>query len=690
MIHTTSFSPEIRIDVRDQEECGAYDDDFSDFDDNSVDISGNGGYNQSKFSALPNKTCSFSLKSKKSVLEPPSYVEEDRGDTIQLRKYFGEEARHDFSHRLTWVSKLKNMELDYNCVEHPPLRTRLDTEKHNGPAFPFCPVRIDHLFEEDNDADDPNDPLGDGSVANTFDRSEVAFDAEVGHMSSPRTKYIGSCLQRKMNPRMSLILRKRVTDELNLQHMGMGDDMGLLFAMSLPDLPMVRVINLTDNNLTDLSLGGILDAVRELPELTCLDLSTNCINGETARALAMYLCMDRCPLKRLTLKNADIDDNECALFVEALLGNSTIEELCLSSNIIGKSENLNAVQPDLITGGEALGELLSSEACHLKSLDVSWNLIRMDGANALASAVATNMHLTELDLSYNGLGKVAGEVLGHSLLKNQTLTSLALANNNINHSACFAICVAIEESLSLKNVKIGGNPIGEGGGRILMQIPLISGQRVKISAKGCNFLLRDIDSKFNMAEPQGFYELDMRRPYERAIAIKLLRLIANHSTYVFSRIAYLAPNLKPSFPTQSRLPRSSLSKEVERAIPQNARDVKLVKVSTTLPLHHLDEERRQLLESLRAIEKSASDVALATELFKQYDADGSGSLDREELYKLMLDIGLCLDLAAFEQSVDMVDVDGSGVLEVIICFCNRVELCLNFFVVYSWMNFSTF
>ena len=48
---------------------------------------------------------------------------------------------------------------------------------------------------------------------------------------------------------------------------------------------------------------------------------------------------------------ADIDDNECAEFVDALMNNFNIEELDLSGNLLGKSENLNALYPDLVTGG---------------------------------------------------------------------------------------------------------------------------------------------------------------------------------------------------------------------------------------------------------------------------------------------------------------------------------------------------
>ena len=44
----------------------------------------------------------------------------------------------------------------------------------------------------------------------------------------------------------------------------------------------------------------------------------------------------------------------------------------MSNNLLGKDENLNAVQPDFVTGGESLSELLSNPDCPLQTLNVSF------------------------------------------------------------------------------------------------------------------------------------------------------------------------------------------------------------------------------------------------------------------------------------------------------------------------------
>jgi NLR family CARD domain-containing protein 3 len=107
----------------------------------------------------------------------------------------------------------------------------------------------------------------------------------------------------------------------------------------------------------------------------------------------------------------------------------------------------------------------------------------MDGACSLAESLAMNHHLLFLDLSYNSLGQQAGELIGKSLLSNHSLKTLLLSNNAIPSSACCTICVGIERNQSLEHVNLDGNPIGEEGAKMLMQLPYSCGKRVKLSAQ---------------------------------------------------------------------------------------------------------------------------------------------------------------------------------------------------------------
>jgi hypothetical protein len=262
-------------------------------------------------------------------------------------------------------------------------------------------------------------------------------------------------------------------------------------------------------------------------------------------------------LRRLFLSKSNVDDYEGERFVNALLGNSTIIELDLSHNLLGHAELLNVVKPNLVTAAEAIAKLLQSEGCRLQELKLSWNMIRLDSAVQLCKSLSDNNSLTYLDLSYNGIGQLGlspvaflplsrrrGLALGDSLLENRTLQTLLLANNNITASACFAISIGLEMNLALRRVCLDGNPIAAQGAQALMNVPSVVGSRIDISARGCNIDIVDDSCWFDESNPCGNYSLNLSHPFERAIAFKLLSIVANHTSYILSKVTYEEPPSK--------------------------------------------------------------------------------------------------------------------------------------------------
>jgi hypothetical protein len=133
----------------------------------------------------------------------------------------------------------------------------------------------------------------------------------------------------------------------------------------------------------------------------------------------------------------DIDDFECGRFVLALPTNMKLKELDLANNKIGSAENLNTVFPDVVTGGEAFGELFRKPECKLESLKLNWNLLRLNGAIEFADSLRFNHSLTFLDLSFNAFSREGGLILGRSLIYNDKLKTLHLCNNNIGKKLTF-------------------------------------------------------------------------------------------------------------------------------------------------------------------------------------------------------------------------------------------------------------
>lgn len=222
--------------------------------------------------------------------------------------------------------------------------------------------------------------------------------------------------------------------------------------------------------------------------------------------------------------------------MRSLYTNQNLRELDLSSNKLGQAETLNAVKPDIVTGGESLSVYLASNKCKIESLKLSWNAIRMASAATFANSIALNHSLLYLDLSYNGLGNKAGEILGQSLQSQVcNLRHLKLTNNAIGGSASLVIAMALIENRLLSYVDLDENPIGVFGSHALMQIPKFSGSRVSVSISKCNTQLNGqshecwFDPMYpcknnvtSSAEPDGpNYILKLENYYDRNIGVNI-------------------------------------------------------------------------------------------------------------------------------------------------------------------------
>ena len=64
-----------------------------------------------------------------------------------------------------------------------------------------------------------------------------------------------------------------------------------------------------------------------------------------------------------------------------------------------------------------------------------------------------------------------------------------LARLGLTSSAILALSVAMEEVMSLRQVRFDHNPIGDAGAQVLMQIPVATRGRVKISTNKCTCFL---------------------------------------------------------------------------------------------------------------------------------------------------------------------------------------------------------
>jgi hypothetical protein len=222
-------------------------------------------------------------------------------------------------------------------------------------------------------------------------------------LKSPHMLLMREQSRRGLAP-LPLILRSENRQKgIFLGHKGLGDERALPVISILDTLPAVFVIDLSDNRLTDVSLMPLAMKLSHLPNLTSLNLSFNKIDDSSETIMA-YLRNRQCKLRILTLNEADIDDDECVNLMDAIGDNRSIDTLSISNNLIGKNEVLNTVYPDLITGGESIAQLLLVTTS-LRSLDVSWNFIRLASAEEIGRCMSINISLRILNISHNAFGE---------------------------------------------------------------------------------------------------------------------------------------------------------------------------------------------------------------------------------------------------------------------------------------------
>lgn len=139
--------------------------------------------------------------------------------------------------------------------------------------------------------------------------------------ASPRAIFLAGCLNAGIPPITVALIRKKISATVNLAHMGLGTKVAKALAPCLSAVPYLQLLNLSDNNLEDEGLSALLRAIAKHKNIEILDISQNIIGSAAAEALADFLGHKDCRLQCLRMSNANIDDGECANFVDVLMSN---------------------------------------------------------------------------------------------------------------------------------------------------------------------------------------------------------------------------------------------------------------------------------------------------------------------------------------------------------------------------------
>jgi hypothetical protein len=365
----------------------------------------------------------------------------------------------------------------------------------------------DDLFTISADDENPRSLVnGDFNVTDTEHPEDL-------QAISPRTRFLASCIKEQLNPRPSLLLRKKETTKLDLKHQGMNDSLAKAFAKSLQSLPDVDSINIADNRLTDIGLTPILQAILDLSTLKELNLSQNILGPAAAKALHHYLSKKDCPLERLVLNSSNVDDLECAHFIHAIEKNGNLLELDLSQNEIGKNEKAFTNTGNSMNTHHSgpLQPIMSQPASQSNSVNNSRNNSRANsprrgskpvlealgspnashnrgrnlpsplsspsptprkeggsgaftGPHAIANLLRSALcKLMKLNLQWN-LIRLDGAVdLSSSLSVNKTLVFLDLSYNSLATEGSMALGMALLKNTTLEHLNISFNSIDSMG-----------------------------------------------------------------------------------------------------------------------------------------------------------------------------------------------------------------------------------
>ncbi|CAM9363404.1 unnamed protein product [Pylaiella littoralis] len=468
------------------------------------------------------------------------------------------------------------------------------------------------------------------------------------------------------------------TRAIEVGGMGLGDEIMTALATVLPILRNVERFVAFDNRTTDPGTHIIVKAVQGMPYLTYLDLSENEVGAQAAHELREYMRSNKCQLRSLAIRKADIDDDECREFMAALGSNTSLEDVDLAGNLIGKQETMK------VTGAESVAAMLSTNRT-LTNLNLGWNSLRMESAVTVAQSLRHNHTLQTLGLAYNSFSGYASQILAVSLFENDTLTSLDLSYNSVTPSAALVLAFALKVNTTVKFVELEGNRIGHNGGEALVTAMRVSQGNLIVSMNKCDTSHRD-ETLFNVTNATGEYDLDLQMPYNRVVASELLTLSNRKPTAQFRSLKHIVGkkivNLKLHRENRAVAPldpRVNITRRIEQCMAKNeVLELELIteysKVLGMRPEASVADKMKQTWNEVLArdsgwIDRSNSedtgggDFATSSffeSLFILAEKDNKGELTVEDLETLFKALHLPYGEARMRHIMSKYDADRSG------------------------------
>ena len=266
------------------------------------------------------------------------------------------------------------------------------------------------------------------------------------------------------------------------------------------------------------------------PEITTLILANNCIDDQSAKALAEALSTPGARgISTLDLSNCRLNDRAAGILAPALMTADSsgrhmhIKSLSLEGNtamgdngimaltLVGPNTvltDVNISRCGITTIGAATVAELITDVVTLERLTLSWNnLAGGAGPLALRQALEEGTGLKFLDLGHCSLGQAGAAHIIRALASNHGsgVQELSFAANGLDVVAAVDIASMMVKQTGLLSLDMGGNPIGlDGAAALLAAAEAPSGalgSPIKLNINGCT--LRQNPRRFPTPTPLG-------------------------------------------------------------------------------------------------------------------------------------------------------------------------------------------
>jgi Ran GTPase-activating protein (RanGAP) involved in mRNA processing and transport len=240
---------------------------------------------------------------------------------------------------------------------------------------------------------------------------------------------------------------------LNLAGNALTEKGGLAITVNLNLNNSLTHLDLSNNQLTPKVIENLSSSLASNTTLTYLNLSHNSQGSQILASEAICKILENSKLiNTLDLSNMNLGRQGLSKLLTIIAQYKALKSLNIATN--GLDASLM----------EQFGEFLSSEECSLKHLNISGNVLTIDGLTLLSDSLKENNSLESLNISKVGnLGKEGGKCLSLFIITNKTLVKLDISANGLGFLGMYEVAEALQTNKTLSQLNIEGNKLDEAG-----------------------------------------------------------------------------------------------------------------------------------------------------------------------------------------------------------------------------------